>query len=291
MRLSTVTNIFMTREDGSEISVAESMKRCHALGFRVLDLSLNASEKKEHPLNGPDWEKWIDGIANEKEKLGIELASAHLPFFSVDDVRFQDADERAFLERAKYRSIHACGVLGIKWAVEHITHSREDQGFALRIKQKSLDYIKPFIEAADKENVGIAFENMVTGTKVKIRYASTVWELVDFVDSIKASNVGICWDFGHANLVYTDQSEPLRALGKRLKATHVHDNWGIADSHVVPFLGTIHWEPIMKTLAEIGYEGEFTFELGYNKGKPDTVQTINARHIYDIGMYLLSLAK
>jgi hypothetical protein len=46
----------------------------------------------------------------------------------------------------------------------------------------------------------------------------------------------------------------------------------------------------MKTLSEIGYEGEFTFEVGTNRTKPDAVQTINAKHIYEIGSYLLSLA-
>lgn len=289
MRLSTVTNIFRIRDDGSVIPLEESLKRCYEIGFRVFDISLNNSIDKDHPLSGSDWEKWIDNIANEKEKLGIEFASAHLPFFAVDDKRFENPEERAFIERAKYRSIHACSVLGVKWAVEHISHSKEEQGFAPRIKQKSLDYVAPFIEAADKGNVGIAFENMITGMKVNYRYLSTAWELVDFVDSIKASNVGICWDFGHANFIYMDQSEPLRILGKRLKATHVHDNWGTVDSHVVPFQGTIQWEPIMKTLDEIGYEGEFTFEVGTSKGKPDTVQTINAKHIYDIGLYLLSL--
>lgn len=290
MRLSTVTNIFILREDGSEIPMEESLRRCYEIGFRVFDISLNNSKNKYHPLNEPDWEKWIDKLANEKEKLGIEFASAHLPFFGVADKRFENYEERALLERAKYRSIHACGVLGVKWAVEHISHSKEEQGFIPRIKQKSLDYVAPFIEAADRENVGIAFENMIPGTKVNIRYLSTAWELVDFIDSTKASNVGACWDFGHANFTYMDQSEPMRILGKRLKATHVHDNWGATDSHVVPFQGTIQWEPIMKTLTEIGYEGEFTFEIGTNKTKPDAVQTINAQHIYDIGLYLLSLA-
>ncbi|MCL2831988.1 MAG: sugar phosphate isomerase/epimerase [Treponema sp.] len=299
MRLSTVTNLFMEYENSAahpdrdtKVPFEESMKRCLEIGFTVQDASVSDSgDNKNHPLNNDGWERWIDHIGNLKEKLGIQLDSAHLPFFYVEDPRFRDPEKRAFVERAKYRSIQACGAWGVKWAVEHITHNREDAGFMPLIKKKSLEYTAPFIEAAAKANVGIAFENMVPTPKVSVRYMVTAWELIDFVESIKASNVGICWDFGHANLVYTEQTKPLRQLGKWLKATHVHDNWGKEDVHMVPFVGNIKWEPIMKILTEIGYKSNFTLELGpYNWGKPDYIQTMHAQHAYKTGEYLLSLA-
>ena len=291
MQLSTVTNMFKDREDGSKIPLEEAMRRCREIGFTVQDVSVSSSkEDKNFALNGNDWERWIDDIGDLMAKLGIRFDSAHMPFFSVDDPAFIDPERRAFVERAKFRSITACGRWGVKWVVEHVTNSKEDNGFFPEIKRKSLEYFSRYLEAAAKVNIGIAFENMPPAQK-NVRYLAAVHELVDFVDSIKSPNAGICWDFGHANMVYADQCRALREVGKRLKATHVQDNWGVSDSHMVPFCGTIKWAPIMKTLTEIGYEGNFTFELGnYNSRKPDYIQTIQALHAFKIGEYLLSLA-
>lgn len=292
MRLSTTTNIFRADENDKYIPVLYSMRKCHALGFKVLDVTVAMSKQKDHPLNSDGWEKWIDEVANEAAKLGIEFAQAHLPFYRVSDPILLDDEERQFFERAKYRSIHACGVLGVKWAVEHVFHSVGDQCFAPKIKEGNLRYFEPFVEAAKKENVGIAFENMIPASPKNclIRYPVTHWELIDFVDSWKDPSVGICWDFGHANFAYSDQSEPLKSIGRRLKALHVHDNLGSSDMHFAPYLGTINWKIVMKALADIGYEGDLTLELGnFTCGRPEPVQDILAKCAYEIGNYLISL--
>lgn len=295
MRLSTVTNLFNWDSSNNYIPVLESMRKCRRIGFRVLDITLSmAKDVKDHPLNGDDWEKWVYEVANEAQKLGIEFSQAHLPFFKISDPYYLDPEKREHFDKVRYRCIQACGMLGVKWAVDHVFHTVNDQCYAPKIKEDCLRYFAPFIEAAKKENVGIAFENMLLTKKneFSIRYCTTHWELIDFVDSWKDPMVGICWDFGHANTVYRDQTRPLIEIGKRLKALHVHDNFGISDMHFAPFLGSIDWEPIMKTLSDIGYEGDFNFELGnYGAGKPDAVQEMLAKYAYDVGNYLLSLAQ
>jgi sugar phosphate isomerase/epimerase len=62
-------------------------------------------------------------------------------------------------------------------------------------------------------------------------------------------------------MVYSDQNECIRYIGKRLKATHVHDNDGTWDAHLPPFFGNVCWEPLIMTLKEIGYQGPFSFEV------------------------------
>lgn len=293
MKLSVTTNLFQMREDKSHISVIESMRRCKATGFDLLDISFSRSGgDKNHPLNSHNWEKWIDEVAEEAGKLGVEFIQAHIPFYRIPDSRLYNTEEREFCERAKYRSIHACGVLGVKWAVEHLFHSIEDQCDAPKNKKDNLRYFEPFVESAKKINVGIAFENLFPRPERScyIRYPSTHWELIDFVDTWNDPSVGICWDFGHANLLYKDQSEPLLAMGKRLKAVHVHDNYGKDDNHLAPFLGRINWRDVMKALKEIEYSGTFDMELGnLTKGCPDEVQDMLAKYAFDIGNYLLAL--
>lgn len=84
-------------------------------------------------------------------------------------------------------------------------------------------------------------------------------ELADLVDTLHKTydNVGICWDFGHANLVYSNQVPCLNYLGSRIKVTHVHDNMGLEDEHRAPFLGNVKWDKIMPALAALWLWGQF----------------------------------
>lgn len=56
-------------------------------------------------------------------------------------------------------------------------------------------------------------------------------------------------------------------------------------------LGNVEWEPIMKTLKKIGYEG-----LAYETHKmtdrlPDPMVDAMLRYAFELGNYLLSLAE
>ena len=70
-----------------------------------------------------------------------------------------------------------------------------------------------------------------------------------------------CLDTGHVSLSGEDMSVMIRGLGgRRLKALHVHDTDGYRDLHTLPFTSANDFGLIMKLLAEIGYEGDLTFE-------------------------------
>ena len=69
-------------------------------------------------------------------------------------------------------------------------------------------------------------------------------------------------DVGHANMQSMPQDEAIRLLGRHLYALHVQDNMGDVDTHLTPFLGTVNMDEVMTGLADIGYRGYFTFEVG-----------------------------
>ena len=100
-----------------------------------------------------------------------------------------------------------------------------------------------------------------------------------------------CWDFGHAQLVYRDQTVPLRKLGHRLRATHVQECDGKQDDHFIPFIrGNTPWESIMPLLKEIGYPGDFTYEIhGFFGGIPDDLRISAGKFAYEVGRYLIDL--
>ncbi len=73
-------------------------------------------------------------------------------------------------------------------------------------------------------------------------------------DELDGLDVGICLDYGHAHLM-GDLGEAIETLSGHLWTTHVHDNGGTRDDHLVPFAGTIDWDAAMMTTQKIGYDG------------------------------------
>ena len=80
---------------------------------------------------------------------------------------------------------------------------------------------------------------------------------------------GICMDFGHAFLG-GDVPDAVETTAEHLIATHVHDNHGRADDHLVPYFGSIDWGAVLVTMQKIGYEGTYLMELA-NTGSPAAV--------------------
>jgi len=79
-------------------------------------------------------------------------------------------------------------------------------------------------------------------------------------DELDASRTGICLDFGHAHLM-GDVADAVETVAEHVIATHIHDNHGKDDEHLVPYRGSIDWEQALVTMQKIGYEGTYLMEL------------------------------
>jgi sugar phosphate isomerase/epimerase len=120
-------------------------------------------------------------------------------------------------------------------------------------------------EQADALGVRIAVE-------VIPNELSRAGSLVYFVEEVvNAPNVGICFDFGHAHLE-GDVSDALETVSEHLITTHVHDNRGRTDDHLVPFDGTIDWPAALTGLQKVGYDGAMMLELAAHGSPKDTLQ-------------------
>ena len=85
-------------------------------------------------------------------------------------------------------------------------------------------------------------------------------------DELESLDVGICLDYGHANLM-GDLGDAIETVSGHLWTTHVHDNRGREDDHLVPFMGTIDWAAAMMETQKIGYDGVLMLEVA-NSGDP-----------------------
>ena len=91
---------------------------------------------------------------------------------------------------------------------------------------------------------------------------SRAGSLVHFVEEdLDDADVGICLDFGHAHLD-GDVVDAIETVSEHLIATHVHDNRGRTDDHLVPFDGTIDWPGALTAVQKVGYDGTLMFEIG-----------------------------
>ncbi|MGI6148776.1 MAG: sugar phosphate isomerase/epimerase [Firmicutes bacterium] len=287
VRLSTSTCIHERVRWGAEVfyTCEDSIRACAQAGYKILDINFATYSRGTLPMTQPDWEEWVKRTKETADALGIEWYQGHAHFYDWVAVDPADLDWHEELIR---RSIIGAGIMGVKWLVIHPGTVRDETWYSY---QKSLaanlEAFRRYGELAARHNVGIAIENMIESI-VNRRYCSSVEELLELHAELDDPLFGICWDTGHAHLSKVDQSAALRQIGGRLKALHIDDNRGERDEHFAPYFGTIEWEPILDTLAEIGFDGCFTFEIhNFTNGLPDGLHAPCLRFTYELGTFMV----
>jgi sugar phosphate isomerase/epimerase len=98
---------------------------------------------------------------------------------------------------------------------------------------------------------------------------------------LPSPGAGICLDLGHAFMM-GDLADAIEIVGGELVTTHVHDNRGKQDEHLVPFEGRIDWPTALMSLQKVGYEGTILFELA-NTSSPRAVlqKTVEVRKRFE----------
>jgi sugar phosphate isomerase/epimerase len=131
--------------------------------------------------------------------------------------------------------------------------------------------VEDLVALAAQVNVRVAIEiipNSLSG-------ASDLLDLIE--EELDGLDVGICLDYGHAHLM-GDLGEAIETVSGHLLTTHVHDNAGKRDDHLVPFAGSIDWDAAMMSTQKIGYDGILMLEVG-DTGDPVDVlkRSVKAR--------------
>jgi sugar phosphate isomerase/epimerase len=111
---------------------------------------------------------------------------------------------------------------------------------------------------------------------------STPAALVELLESdIDAAGLGICMDVGHARLM-GDVVDAIEACSGHVTATHLHDNRGRTDDHLVPGQGIVDWDAAMLAFQKVGYDGAWMFELAMAaERRPVLERAIKARDRFE----------
>ena len=273
-------------------SEKEAIKLIADAGFDAYDSSFCVSMKIEkHPYSGENYLEYAKEIREYADSLGIVCNQAHAPFpSSVGD---PEVDEKIF--DSIVRSMEIASVLGTKIIVVHPKQHLSYAEHAEELFQMNLEFYARLIPYCEKYNIKVATENMWQNNSasgaITDSTCSRAWEFNKYIDSINSEWITGCLDIGHVSLVTKDITGFIKDMGKeRIRALHIHDTDFIRDSHTMPFTQKIDYIAVAKTLGEIGYDGDFTYESGsfFNRF-PMELYSSGLKLMHDVGRYLISV--
>jgi sugar phosphate isomerase/epimerase len=214
--------------------------------------------------------RWLDD-------LGLQAVSVHGPICesfaggvwgraysiaSTDAGRREEgiAEGRAALEAAR--------VLGAPLLVLHlgvpVGQPIPPGDNDIRAARRSLEAL---VASARDSGVKLAVELMPNAL-------STAGALADLFDGdLDLGETGTCLDLGHAHLAGAIDAAIDRLSGTIL-TTHVHDNNGREDAHLVPYQGTIDWPASLASLWKVGYRGRLVFEVADRGAAADVLARV-----------------
>ena len=110
MRLSTSTNIYFNRPDGSKAAITDSIARCARAGYRVMDMNFHDCCTFRNEFVTEGYEAWLEEVARCARDWGVSFSQAHAPFYNFCDGGF---DRREEMDELIRRSVRCAARLGI----------------------------------------------------------------------------------------------------------------------------------------------------------------------------------
>lgn len=275
LKVSAATGMYQRRGDNPvHRDLNEVITALHEVGFDCFDLSFSSVDQPDFILKGDDWERKVAQLGETAAKLGVTFPQSHLPYVPgsciavCSDFRRPGYEEQ-FLEFTR-RAYIANRMLNIPWTVLHPLTCPELNYERAATLEENHRYYDSYVEEGIRLGVGTAIENMPPDVSRVLgsRYCQHYDELIELVDSFGSPLVGICWDTGHAHQARLNQERSIRVMGSRLKVLHITDNHTmVGDEHLLPFIGDVDWESVLRGLVDIGYEGTLNFETGNTSAK------------------------
>lgn len=228
----------MIKTDGS---VLEKFQLCRTLGFDGMELvspgNLNsdevraASEQSGMPVHGlVDTKHWQVRLSSPDEKVrgqGREILSQAI------------ADAKAF------------GGDSVLLVPGKVTGAEETHQ---HVWQRSIEQIRQVLPLASRLGVRVLIENVWNG------FCETPEQLRDYIDEIDSPWVGVYFDIGNV-IRFSPAEQWIRTLGKRIVKLDVKD-WGSENGFCKIGDGDVDWPAVRAALAEIGFTGWCTAEVG-----------------------------
>lgn len=245
---------------------------------------------KEFYTDEHDKNYYID-IKNYAQDRGVEICQAHAPFASSSKIA--DVDANPVDVKNIIKSMENASYLGAPMIVVHPCRNLDYnvEGNLEKMFEYNYNFYKSLIPYAEEFGIKVAIENIGRGSHT---VTSSPERLIRLYDELNNPAFTICFDVGHCLLQGVDPAEAIKKLGNRLinGCTHVHDNDGISDSHTLPYYGKVEWDSVCKALAEMGYDGNLSYEASnFIKNLPKDLYKSGLEYMSKVGHYLIEKIK
>jgi sugar phosphate isomerase/epimerase len=261
MRFGISTHIYHDRRLGRE-----HLAEIAAFGFDSIELFATRSHFDYRDPAA------IDTLAQWLRETGLRLNSLHAPITSIfgGDVRstaISNAvgahDRREAAVKETEAALHVAKRIPYDLMVLHLGTPASMRNPDDNHRNAAVRSLEEICQAAEPLGVRIAVEVIPN----RLSDANALVTILE--QDLEGIPAGICLDFGHAHLM-GEVADAIETAAEHLIATHVHDNHGRDDEHLVPYRGSIDWDLALVTMQKIGYEGTYLMELA-GSGSPTAV--------------------
>lgn len=212
---------------------------------------------------------------NLAKKYQLDIETIHLPFQNVcNNLWIENEKSTEYVEDIK-KWINIASENGIDKVIFHLSQSTNPP----KPTEKGFERLKEIVEVCEKRGVYLALENL--------RYLDY---LNLSLEKIKSDKLICCFDSGHANCFTKNINEyDFMKYKGLIRCLHLHDNNGLKDEHLIPFMGNIDFIKLSKELKKIGYNGPLTLEV--MKTNSNSIKYENLSEIDFLKMAFASLCK
>lgn len=234
-------------------------------GFEAIELFATRSHFDYHDAAA------IERLAGWLGETGLRLHSMHAPIVdrygtgpgTAFSTASSDAGRRQAAVREAEAALTVLDRIPAGFVVVHLGTPSPKAGPGDNSRAAAARSLEEIDRAAGRRGARVAVE-------VIPNELSSADALVALIErDFDGSSVGVCMDFGHAHLL-GGVADAIEVAAEHLITTHVHDNRGRSDDHLVPYQGTIDWPSALVTMQKIGYDGTYLLELA-NAGGPAAV--------------------
>jgi sugar phosphate isomerase/epimerase len=249
-----------------------------AFGFETIEVFATRTHFDYHnPSAVADLQQWL-------AEAGLTLHGIHAPIMNAYEggrwigplsLASSDADARELAVVEAEHALHIARRIPVKVLTAHLGLPRtatqgafrEGSGPGPDSRAAARRSIEELQHVAGPLGVQIAVEVMPNELS---RAGSLVHFVEDDVEGLEGRPVGICLDLGHAHMD-GDLVDAIETVSEHFVTTHVHDNRGRTDDHLVPFEGTINWPAALTAIQKVGYEGPLMFEIAAHGSAKETL--------------------
>ena len=194
-----------------------------------------------------------------QKTCGIDLFECHAPWGKVYDLNITDRPRRKGMIEDHKVCMEYAAEFGCRTYTVHIGP------YYPGMEDSIFQALEELIPAAEKTGIVFAIENGFDP-------GNSPDGLLKYLKAFPSPNFGCCLDTGHANVMdarpdkkmelyaasikniwnnnIRQETDPIGKLSAYIVTSHLHDNDGYADGHMLPGTGTIPWEKWIPALKQ-----------------------------------------